>query len=42
MEIDSDFNNLNVKSADEDAAMQMDSGDSSNTKVIAHTRLFCF
>ncbi|GMY27949.1 GPN-loop GTPase QQT2-like [Fagus crenata] len=32
MEIDSDFNNLNVKSADEDAAMQMDSGDSSNTK----------
>ena len=44
MEIDSDSNNLNVKSSEEGAAMQMDSSDSSAAQVIAVTQsLFvCF
>ena len=44
MEIDSDSNNLNVKSSEEGAAMQMDSSDSSAAQVIALTQsLFvCF
>ena len=38
MEIDSDSNNLNVKSSEEGAAMQMDSSDSSAAQVIALTQ----
>ncbi|KAL0015510.1 hypothetical protein SO802_002579 [Lithocarpus litseifolius] len=35
MEIDSDSYNLNVKSSEEGAAMQMDSSDSSTTQILS-------